>query len=481
MGGGDLNMKKSWHPVLLVNQERVWKAEKAANEEKKKLAQLRKEQEEERQLAELQRLQEQATGKKRVEKLDWLYAAPSNEGGALGNAKISQSQMEDYLLGKRRVDEALAGQDKNVGNMDKEFIAVQNANSARDTAAKIREDPLLAIKRQEEAALKALRNRPDIRRQLKAAAAKEQGESKEERRARRKAEKEERRQERHERRRRRGHHDHEDDSPRSDYSDERSGDRAGRRRREDRYRDRDYSPSPRRYSDRRDRDEEPPRRGDRYRDEERYRERGRSRSRSPRRYRDEYDSPPRRRDREEPNRSRSDRRVVDEEELQNGGGSRVNGHSNGHGDQRSHGFEDGRINGHSNGHDNSHSNGQTNGHSRRTHSSRPSALDMADRPTSSRPLVPYNGSAHSQSLDEMRAARLAAMTASATDLQSSRDKSLAMRAEQDRKEAEKDERLRVKYGQDVANAGFFKAQGEMGLGESLQRRGGKGLQRERDF
>ena len=30
MGGGDLNMKKSWHPVLLVNQEKVWKAEKVA-------------------------------------------------------------------------------------------------------------------------------------------------------------------------------------------------------------------------------------------------------------------------------------------------------------------------------------------------------------------------------------------------------------------------------------------------------------------
>jgi len=24
MGGGDLNMKKSWHPVLLKNQEKVW-------------------------------------------------------------------------------------------------------------------------------------------------------------------------------------------------------------------------------------------------------------------------------------------------------------------------------------------------------------------------------------------------------------------------------------------------------------------------
>lgn len=30
MGGGDLNMKKSWHPLLLKNQERVWLEEKKA-------------------------------------------------------------------------------------------------------------------------------------------------------------------------------------------------------------------------------------------------------------------------------------------------------------------------------------------------------------------------------------------------------------------------------------------------------------------
>jgi hypothetical protein len=114
MGGGDLNMKKSWHPVLLVNQERVWKAEKAANEDKKALAQLRKEREEERQLQELQALQEAATGKKRVDKLDWMYAAPGNEGGALAGQRLGDKDMEDYLLGKKRVDEVLAQGDKNV-------------------------------------------------------------------------------------------------------------------------------------------------------------------------------------------------------------------------------------------------------------------------------------------------------------------------------------------------------------------------------
>ncbi|KAF8913086.1 Pre-mRNA splicing factor-domain-containing protein [Gymnopilus junonius] len=155
MGGGDLNMKKSWHPLLLKNQERVWLEEKKALEEKKKLDQLRKEKEEERQLQELQRLQEESTGKKRTEKLEWMYATP-----ATGNSQ-NANDLEDYLLGKKRVDKILtADEHAKVGASHKNFIAVQNANSARDIAAKIREDPLLAIKQQEQAAYQALLSNP---------------------------------------------------------------------------------------------------------------------------------------------------------------------------------------------------------------------------------------------------------------------------------------------------------------------------------
>ncbi|KAF8274123.1 hypothetical protein EI94DRAFT_1782689 [Lactarius quietus] len=103
MGGGDLNMKKSWHPLLMKNQERVWLEEKKALEEKKKLDQLRKEKEEERQLQELQRLQEEQTGKKRTEKLEWMYATP-----ATGSSQ-NTNDLEDYLLGKKRVDKILIG------------------------------------------------------------------------------------------------------------------------------------------------------------------------------------------------------------------------------------------------------------------------------------------------------------------------------------------------------------------------------------
>ncbi|PSS05457.1 hypothetical protein PHLCEN_2v3837 [Hermanssonia centrifuga] len=155
MGGGDLNMKKSWHPLLLKNQERVWLEEKKALEEKKKLDQLRKEKEEERQMQELQRLQEEQTGKKRQEKLDWMYATPATGSGQNAN------ELEDYLLGKKRVDKILtADENEKLGAAHKNFIATQYANTARDVAAKIREDPLLAIKQQEQAAYQALMSNP---------------------------------------------------------------------------------------------------------------------------------------------------------------------------------------------------------------------------------------------------------------------------------------------------------------------------------
>ncbi|KAJ3929670.1 MAG: Pre-mRNA splicing factor-domain-containing protein [Lentinula lateritia] len=155
MGGGDLNMKKSWHPLLLKNQERVWLEEKKALEEKKKLDQLRKEKEEERQLQELQRLQEEKTGKKRAEKLEWMYTTP-----ATGSTQNS-NDLEDYLLGKKRVDKILtADENAKLGASHKNFIAVQNANNVRDIASKIREDPLLAIKQQEQASYEALMANP---------------------------------------------------------------------------------------------------------------------------------------------------------------------------------------------------------------------------------------------------------------------------------------------------------------------------------
>lgn len=54
-------------------------------------------------MQELQRLQEEQTGKKRTEKLEWMYATP-----ATGSSQ-NQNDLEDYLLGKKRVDKILIG------------------------------------------------------------------------------------------------------------------------------------------------------------------------------------------------------------------------------------------------------------------------------------------------------------------------------------------------------------------------------------
>ncbi|KAK0208821.1 Pre-mRNA splicing factor-domain-containing protein [Desarmillaria ectypa] len=292
MGGGDLNMKKSWHPLLLKNQERVWLEEKKALEEKKKLDQLRKEKEEERQLQELQRLQEEKTGKKRTEKLEWMYTTP-----ATGSSQ-NPNDLEDYLLGKKRVDKILtADENAKLGASHKNFIAVQNANNARDIAAKIREDPLLAIKQQEQAAYEALMANPLRLREMQ----ERNGIKPKKDKKQRKSEKEEKKRLKLEHKQRRGRYSR-SPSPLDDHnrSRSRSPNRYGRPRRS-----RSRSPFDRRPSSLPFRS----RYGDRSSSEDEYPSRHHTgRSPSPL-YRRRYDSPPRdsrRRHHDEP--SQNDRR-----------------------------------------------------------------------------------------------------------------------------------------------------------------------------
>jgi hypothetical protein len=166
--GGDLNLKKSWHPQLLSNQKRVWEEEKKALEERKKTDQMMKERQEERHIQELQDLAEASGGTKRLARVDWMYNGKGGDG-QLGTSE----EMEGYLLGKRRIDGLLKGtENQNLEKSAKEdsFMAVQKANTARDTAAKVREDPMLAIKKQEQAAYEAMMNDPVKRRMLLKAA-----------------------------------------------------------------------------------------------------------------------------------------------------------------------------------------------------------------------------------------------------------------------------------------------------------------------
>ncbi|KAI1436997.1 Pre-mRNA splicing factor-domain-containing protein [Xylaria sp. CBS 124048] len=163
--GGDLQLKKSYHPALLKNQAKVYDAEQAALAERKKTEARIQEIKEERAKKEIQEKLEAAGGRKRIDRVDWMYQGPSDGQGG------TTEELEGFLLGKRRIDTILTrGSDndnlKKQATYDSLTAPQPSAISARDVAAKIREDPLLAIKRREQEAYEAMMNDPIKRRQL---------------------------------------------------------------------------------------------------------------------------------------------------------------------------------------------------------------------------------------------------------------------------------------------------------------------------
>lgn len=69
------NSKKAWHPNTLKNQERVWKAEQAAAEEKKRIMELQRERAEERDREELNEVAKRVAGgnSSNENRLHWMY------------------------------------------------------------------------------------------------------------------------------------------------------------------------------------------------------------------------------------------------------------------------------------------------------------------------------------------------------------------------------------------------------------------------
>jgi hypothetical protein len=290
--GGDLNLKKSWHPVLMSNQKRVWAEENKALEERKKTDQVLKERAEERALLELEKLQEAAGGKKRTDRVDWMYNGPGAGGPGAGGGVTEE--MEGYLLGKRKLDGLVQRSETEAMKKDageEGFMALNsNANTSRDIASKVASDPMLAIKKQEQAAYEAMMNDPARKRMLLQAAGQDvAADDKKDRRHRHRSSR---------------HHRDDDDGHRSKrrrHSDE-NEERRSHRHRSHRHRERSRSRSrsPHKRSDDRDRDEH------RHRSR-RHRDRSASRSRSPRRRREEDDHKERRKSYPSPKRSGSSR------------------------------------------------------------------------------------------------------------------------------------------------------------------------------
>ncbi|KAI0393028.1 Pre-mRNA splicing factor-domain-containing protein [Xylariaceae sp. FL0594] len=381
--GGDLQLKKSYHPALLKNQAKVYDAEQAALAERKKTEARIQEIKEERAKKEIQEKLEAAGGRKRIDRVDWMYQGPSDGQGG------TTEELEGFLLGKRRIDTILTRGPEN-DKLKKQapfdgIVAPQNpALNAKDIATKIREDPLLAIKRREQEAYEAMMNDPIKRRQLLASMGHTEEQTKEEKRSRR-------HRHRHRSRSREDRHRRHRRSESRDKDRDRSSDRRHRHR-ASRGSD-ERSDSRGRYDSRRGSDE----RGrslsrDRRRDERGGHDRSsyRDRSRSPR-HNDRRDYRPRRNDSRDQTRERR-RDTFDDRDR--------------HGYRRDSGNSNGR-------------NGESG-----------NRADKSD----------------SAAAAEERARKLAAMQEAATDLDKDRERRLAILEEKDRQARDADDKARNKAG-----------------------------------
>ncbi|KAH8352493.1 hypothetical protein KR084_004502, partial [Drosophila pseudotakahashii] len=158
------NLKKSWHPHTMKNQERVWKAEEQAKMEERKLEDLRKEINEERDREELRRLGESS-------------GVLSGSGGAAGEAKLEWMyknsteliNREEYLLGRKidksfetlqaeehRQEQSTVGLKQSINHVEHDCVpfsirTYRNLQSTEqvDMQRKTLEDPLMLIKQRE--------------------------------------------------------------------------------------------------------------------------------------------------------------------------------------------------------------------------------------------------------------------------------------------------------------------------------------------
>jgi len=122
--------KKNWHPNTLKNQEKVWLAEREAENEQKRIKEIQRKYEEDRKLQELQEIRDAAgLGPKTAQRLEWMYQhGPS---------------AEEYLLGKPvEIKETVKEDTRTLGLWRRQEITPQ-----QDLWNKLRDDPLLEIEK----------------------------------------------------------------------------------------------------------------------------------------------------------------------------------------------------------------------------------------------------------------------------------------------------------------------------------------------
>jgi len=135
------------------HMEKVWKAEERSKSENKKLSILQQELAEEREMESLKRAHENLTGFRKPDRVEFLYSEPL----------LNEPSSDDYLLGSKFKGKGEDNDVKNVKDKPGSLWLDQPAitsDSLLDKRAKIREDPLFSIKKEEQNQKATLKNNP---------------------------------------------------------------------------------------------------------------------------------------------------------------------------------------------------------------------------------------------------------------------------------------------------------------------------------
>ncbi|CAN3376425.1 hypothetical protein DIURU_000088 [Diutina rugosa] len=144
--GGDLNLKKSWNPALVKNQQKVWQKEQEKLEEYKQIKQRNAEFEQEQQYQKLLSLRHgpdykekiSAEEKLKLGKLDWMYTSAT--ASSPGSTEVSG----EFTEGKAQAEKLLSGSGAmSVSNKaNQRFMKVINGGKG---TVKATDDPMAAV------------------------------------------------------------------------------------------------------------------------------------------------------------------------------------------------------------------------------------------------------------------------------------------------------------------------------------------------
>lgn len=148
---GSYLAKKRWNPSNLKNVEEVWKRERAAEEEKKKIEELRKEYEQDRNREALDDVQILAGVKKSSSKMGWMYDLGPNDKSKDERNQIDKEEREAFLLGDKSVEDIVQEPKVDVSKSSSQILEKRESRdkpliSAAEAFIRNHEDPLTLIK-----------------------------------------------------------------------------------------------------------------------------------------------------------------------------------------------------------------------------------------------------------------------------------------------------------------------------------------------